>query len=255
VGKFYQYYSLNIYYLGKMRKCILLACSLFVALFATSCKQSDSNAKFEEPVRITAVEDGQLGIILCPGIYSVIDTIVSSDNVSKIIHVYKNGLRDKEYWIKVVKNADVVTELEIRQMKLSYTPADSSEDASESMKKPRINAWNTERLSNYLLTYNRDGEMEVDSALKFKSCCVSDSIPLVGRHYNFFYEDEGTLPSTIHFADWGGDEYEYRFHYTKDENNKFVEIKLDYYRCAQKDGDTQSSAELINTFTINNFQY
>ena len=238
-----------------MRKSVLLACSFFVVLYATSCKQGDSKVQVEEPVRITAVEDGQLGIILCPGSYSVIDTIVSSDNVSKMIHVYKNGLRDKEYWINVFKNADVVTELEIRQMKLSYTPVDTCEDADESMKTPRINAWNTERQSDYRLTYSKDGVIEVDPALKFKSCSVSDSIPLVGRHYKFFYEGEGTLPSTIHFADWGGDEYEYKLQYTKDGDGKFVEVKIDYYRCAPKNGDTPSSSDLINSFTINNFQY
>lgn len=238
-----------------MRKSVLLACCLFVLLYATSCKQSDSKVQVEEPVRITAVEDGQLGIILCPGIYSVIDSIVSSDNVSKMIYVDKNGLRDKEYWIKVIKNADVVTDLEIRQMKLSYTPEDSSEDADESMKKPKISAWNTERQSNYRLNYNKDGVLEVDPALKFKSCCVSDSIPLVGRHYNFLYEGEEALPSTIHFADWGGNEYEYKLQYTKDGDGKFVEIKIDYYRYAKKENDTQSSSDLINSFTINNFQY
>ena len=238
-----------------MRKSVLLACSLFVVLYATSCKQGDSKVQVEEPVRITAVEDGQLGIILCPGVYSVIDTIVSSDNVSKAVYVYKNGLRDKEYWVSFSENENVVTELSVRQVKLSYTPVDSSEDADESMKTPRISAWNTERLSDYRISYNKDGVVEVDSALKFKSCCVSDSIPLVGRHYNFFYEGEGTLPSTIHFADWGGDEYEYKLQYTKDGDGKFVEVKIDYYRCAKKDGDTPSSSDLINSFTINNFQY
>jgi hypothetical protein len=238
-----------------MRKSVLLACSLFVVLYATSCKQGDSKVQVEEPVRITAVEDGQLGIILCPGVYSVIDTIVSSDNVSKAVYVYKNGLRDKEYWVSFSENENVVTELSVRQVKLSYTPVDSSEDADESMKTPRINAWNTERQSNYRLTYSKDGVMEVDPALKFKSCSVSDSIPLVGRHYNFSYEGEGTLPTIVHFTDWEGNEYEYKLQYTKDGDGKFVEVKIDYYLCAPKNGDTPSSSDLINSFTINNFQY
>ena len=238
-----------------MRKCVLLACSLFVVLYATSCKQSDSKSQAEEPVRITAIEDGQSGIVLCPGIYSIIDTVISGDNASKAVYVYKNGLRDKEYWISVSENENVVTELSVRQEKLSYTPVDSSEDAAESMKNPRISAWNTEMQSNYRLTYSKDGVMEVDPALKFKSCCVSDSISLVGRHYNFSYDGEGTLPSVVHFTDWGDNEYEYKLYYTKDGDGKFVEVKIDYYRCAKKDGDTQSSADLISTFTINNFQY
>lgn len=240
-----------------MKKTLLfvnLFCFL-VVLCITSCKQSSSTEQLVELVRVTSAQDFQSGIVLVPGKYVIEDTVFN-EHSSEIVYVEKEGLRDKEYWVELVKNNDVVKSLVIKQIMLSYTPADSSEDASESMKKPRISAWNTERLSEINLTYNKEGVYEDTPALKFKSFCVSDTIPLVGRHYNFIYENEGILPAAIRLTDWGGKEFEYQFSYAKDENDQLTEIKLDYYSCdINQNGETTSPNDLIKTIVIDNFEY